>query len=121
MRVFRRDQIVKLREQGISWRGIAERLGVPLSTVTDACRRISGSAASRVLGKGITGNCPESLQDRLTSRFRNAVREAVSFRTVRWVSPPTILTSVEAVGQNEYAPRMFQARAPHIRTWSHET
>lgn len=45
MRVFRRDQIIKLREQGVSWRGIAERLGVPLSTVTDAYRRMSESAA----------------------------------------------------------------------------
>ncbi|MFN7937658.1 MAG: recombinase family protein [Bryobacteraceae bacterium] len=45
MRVFRRDQIIKLREQGVSWRGIAERLGVPLSTVTDAYRRMTEPAA----------------------------------------------------------------------------
>ena len=45
MRVFRRDDVVKLREEGLSWRAIAERLGVPLSTVTDAYRRMTSSAA----------------------------------------------------------------------------
>ena len=45
MRVFRRDDVVKLREEGLSWRAIAERLSVPLSTVTDAYRRMTSSAA----------------------------------------------------------------------------
>jgi DNA invertase Pin-like site-specific DNA recombinase len=37
-RVFRRDQAVLLRAQGKSWREIAATLGVPFSTVIDACR-----------------------------------------------------------------------------------
>lgn len=36
-RVFRRDEVLRLREvEGISWRAIATRLGVPVSTVVDA-------------------------------------------------------------------------------------
>ncbi|HZW05338.1 MAG TPA: recombinase family protein [Candidatus Nitrosotalea sp.] len=38
-RVFRRDEVVRLRdEQGRSWRVIATQLGVPVSTVVDAYR-----------------------------------------------------------------------------------
>jgi DNA invertase Pin-like site-specific DNA recombinase len=37
-RVFRRDEALRLREQGISWRRIAATLQVPLSTVVGACR-----------------------------------------------------------------------------------
>jgi putative DNA-invertase from lambdoid prophage Rac len=36
MRVFRRDEVVRLREEGLSWRAIAKQLGVPVSTVVDA-------------------------------------------------------------------------------------
>jgi DNA invertase Pin-like site-specific DNA recombinase len=36
-RVFRRDEVVRLRDQeGLSWRAIAKHLGVPVSTVVDA-------------------------------------------------------------------------------------
>lgn len=36
-RVFRRDEVVRLREQeGMSWRAIAKHLAVPVSTVVDA-------------------------------------------------------------------------------------
>jgi DNA invertase Pin-like site-specific DNA recombinase len=36
-RVFRRDQVVRLRdEEGLSWRAIAEKVGVPVMTVVDA-------------------------------------------------------------------------------------
>ena len=36
-RVFRRDEVVRLRDQeGLSWRAIAKQLGVPSSTVVDA-------------------------------------------------------------------------------------
>jgi DNA invertase Pin-like site-specific DNA recombinase len=39
-RVFRRDEVVRLRDiERLSWRAIAERLGVPVSTVVDAYRR----------------------------------------------------------------------------------
>lgn len=37
-RIFRRDQAVKLREKGQSWREIAHELHVPVSTVRDAVR-----------------------------------------------------------------------------------
>jgi putative DNA-invertase from lambdoid prophage Rac len=37
-RVFRRDQAVRLRAEGKSWREIAAMLGVPFSTLIDACR-----------------------------------------------------------------------------------
>lgn len=37
-RVFRRDEAVRLRQAGMSWRRIAAELGVPLTTVVDACR-----------------------------------------------------------------------------------
>ena len=37
-RVFRRDQALRIRAQGKSWREIAKALGVPMSTVIDACR-----------------------------------------------------------------------------------
>lgn len=35
-RVFRRDEVVRLRESGQSWRSIAKYLGVPVSTVIDS-------------------------------------------------------------------------------------
>ena len=37
-RVFRRDEAIRLRAEGLSWRAIAQRLQVPVSTVVDACR-----------------------------------------------------------------------------------
>jgi DNA invertase Pin-like site-specific DNA recombinase len=37
-RVFRRDEALRLREQGLSWRKVAAQLGVPLTTVVEACR-----------------------------------------------------------------------------------
>lgn len=38
-RVFRRDEVVRLRDQdGMSWRAIAKALGLPVSTVVDAYR-----------------------------------------------------------------------------------
>jgi len=36
-RVFRRDVALRLRAEGMSWRAIATKLSVPLSTVRDAC------------------------------------------------------------------------------------
>ncbi len=36
-RVFRRDEAIRMRGEGLSWRAIAERLQVPVSTVVDAC------------------------------------------------------------------------------------
>jgi DNA invertase Pin-like site-specific DNA recombinase len=37
-RVFRRDEAIRLRNEGLSWRAIAKRLEVPVTTVVDACR-----------------------------------------------------------------------------------
>ena len=37
-RVFRRAEAQRLRQQGMSWRGIARALEIPMSTVIDACR-----------------------------------------------------------------------------------
>ncbi len=37
-RVFRRDEVARLREAGQSWRAIAKDLGVPVSTVIDSFR-----------------------------------------------------------------------------------
>ncbi len=45
MRVFRRDQAVRMREAGLSWRRIAAELGVPVTTVVEACCGVSTSVA----------------------------------------------------------------------------
>lgn len=37
-RVFRRDEAMRMRAEGVSWRKIAAELGVPLTTVVEACR-----------------------------------------------------------------------------------
>lgn len=37
-RVFRRDEAIRLRNGGLSWRAIAKQLEVPVTTVVDACR-----------------------------------------------------------------------------------
>src|SRR5579862_6457704 len=36
-RVFRRDEALQMRAEGMSWRGVARALEVPVSTVIDAC------------------------------------------------------------------------------------
>ncbi len=38
-KVFRRDEVARLREAGESWRAIAKKLGVPVSTVIDSHRQ----------------------------------------------------------------------------------
>jgi DNA invertase Pin-like site-specific DNA recombinase len=37
-RVFRRDEAVRLRAEGMSWRKIAARLKIPVTTVVEGCR-----------------------------------------------------------------------------------
>lgn len=37
-RIFRRDEAIKLRAAGKSWRAISQTLGVPVATIIDACR-----------------------------------------------------------------------------------
>jgi DNA invertase Pin-like site-specific DNA recombinase len=36
--VFRRDQAVRLRPEGMSWRNSAAKLGVPVTTAVETCR-----------------------------------------------------------------------------------
>jgi putative DNA-invertase from lambdoid prophage Rac len=40
-RVFRRDEALRLRAQGMSWQKVAQALNLPMSTVIDACRPCS--------------------------------------------------------------------------------
>ena len=37
-RIFRRDEVLRLRSEGVSWRKIADVLGVPVATLIDAHR-----------------------------------------------------------------------------------
>jgi putative DNA-invertase from lambdoid prophage Rac len=45
-RIFRRDEVVRLRDSGMSWRAISTALGVPVMTVVDAYRTESPSPNS---------------------------------------------------------------------------
>lgn len=36
-RIFRRDEVTRLRAEGKSWRAISKELGVPVSTLKDRC------------------------------------------------------------------------------------
>lgn len=38
--VFRRDEAVRLRESGVSWRAIARKLGVPQAAIRAALGRV---------------------------------------------------------------------------------
>src|SRR5271169_2165170 len=40
-RVFRRDEALRLRAEGKSWRSVAQTLNLPMSTIIDACRACS--------------------------------------------------------------------------------
>jgi putative DNA-invertase from lambdoid prophage Rac len=46
-RVFRRDEAITLRKQGMSWRNVAKALNLPMSTVIDACSEIPLKARRR--------------------------------------------------------------------------
>jgi putative DNA-invertase from lambdoid prophage Rac len=53
-RVFRRDELVRLREEGQSWRNIAAQLGIPVMTAVDAyreCTEIVGENGAGQRGK----------------------------------------------------------------------
>ena len=41
-RIFRRDEVIRLRAEGVSWRDIAKALGVAVATLLDA-HRTSGT------------------------------------------------------------------------------
>ena len=55
-RVFRRDEVIRLRAEGRSWRAIAKELGAPVSTVIDSYR-----CTEMVAHKGATAE-PETKQ-----------------------------------------------------------
>jgi putative DNA-invertase from lambdoid prophage Rac len=42
VRLFRRDRVVEMREKGMSWREISAELGVPVTTIREAVRRLKG-------------------------------------------------------------------------------
>jgi DNA invertase Pin-like site-specific DNA recombinase len=44
---FRRDEALKLRPEGMSWRNVAKTLNLPMSTVIDACSEIPPKARRR--------------------------------------------------------------------------
>jgi putative DNA-invertase from lambdoid prophage Rac len=49
-RVFRRDEVVRLRAEGMSWRKLAQTLNVPMSTVIDASRACSENPCAKQRG-----------------------------------------------------------------------
>jgi DNA invertase Pin-like site-specific DNA recombinase len=46
-RVFRRDEVLRMRSEGMSWRKLAQTLNLPMSTVIDACRPCSENPPKR--------------------------------------------------------------------------
>jgi len=50
-RVFRRDELVRLREDGQSWRAIASQLGIPVMTALDAYRECTETVAKNGTGR----------------------------------------------------------------------
>jgi putative DNA-invertase from lambdoid prophage Rac len=50
LKIFRRDEAVRMRERGMSWRAIARALGVPQATVRLAVRRALEGCAESVSG-----------------------------------------------------------------------
>src|SRR5271165_6551743 len=46
-RVFRRDEAIRMRKQGMSWRKVAKTLNLPMSTVIDACSENPPKGAQR--------------------------------------------------------------------------
>jgi DNA invertase Pin-like site-specific DNA recombinase len=50
-RVFRRDELVRLREEGQSWRSIASKLGIPVMTAVDAYRECTEIVAANGAGQ----------------------------------------------------------------------
>ena len=46
-RVFRRDEVLRLRGEGMSWRKVAQTLDLPMSTVIDACKPCSENPPKR--------------------------------------------------------------------------
>ena len=53
LRVFRRDEALRMRSEGRSYRAISATLGVPVSTVADAIRRLSATGA-----RAAVSGCP---------------------------------------------------------------
>jgi putative DNA-invertase from lambdoid prophage Rac len=51
LRTFRRDEAARLRNEGMSWRAIAAKLDVPVSTLMDGVRKGVSASASMALSK----------------------------------------------------------------------
>jgi DNA invertase Pin-like site-specific DNA recombinase len=59
-RVFRRDEAIRLRAEGWSWRRISKHLGVPVMTIVDACTESPSPTAS--IPDGNDTSLPVSIQ-----------------------------------------------------------
>jgi DNA invertase Pin-like site-specific DNA recombinase len=61
-RVFRRDEALRLRKEGKSWRAIAKELGIPVSTIIDGCTEKPAETRNATRTKSPTSNvaayCP---------------------------------------------------------------
>jgi putative DNA-invertase from lambdoid prophage Rac len=55
-RIFRRDQALRLRAEGKSWRSISKELNVPLSTVVDACTENPSGIEADLRRKEVAGD-----------------------------------------------------------------
>jgi hypothetical protein len=51
-RVIRRDEVVRLRQQGLSWRAIGKKLGIPAMTALDAYRQSLRSSRTETVSSG---------------------------------------------------------------------
>ena len=56
-KVFRRDEAIRLRGEGQSFRAIATKLGVPVSTIADAVRKVP----PRILVDGVASERVETV------------------------------------------------------------
>ena len=68
-RAFRRDEAIRLRNEGASWRAIAETLGVPVMTVVDSVR------------KGVFIPLLSLIENASLNLFRGRIRKPEAFRT----------------------------------------
>src|ERR1017187_2330521 len=59
-RVFRRDEAIRLRNEGLSWRAVAKQLEVPVTTVVDACRCSEIAATEAAIPGGKTKGKPKA-------------------------------------------------------------
>jgi hypothetical protein len=79
-RVFRRDEVVRLRDSGMSWRAIAATLGIPVMSAVDAYRatpdrtEIVSAGTDRQDGKRDTSSNPIPAYEDLRLPYAGKVR-----------------------------------------------